>query len=64
MKKQTFMKIVELVGPEIRKPDKFLRASVPVEKRVAIALWRLATGNVYTVRLAPRLGKESLLQSL
>lgn len=47
MRKQTFLKIVQLVGPEIRKQDTFLRAAVPVEKRIGIALWRLATGDTY-----------------
>ena len=41
------MKIVELNDLKIRKQNTFLRASVPVEKRVAIALWQLTTGDAY-----------------
>ena len=45
MRKVTFMIIVELVAPEIRKQYIFLRAAVFVEKRVGMALCRLATGD-------------------
>ena len=33
--------------PEMAKKDTRLRQSIPVHKRVVVALWRLATGDTY-----------------
>ena len=43
----TFVDIVNLVEGNISKQDKKFRKTVPIEKRVAITLWRLATGDSY-----------------
>ena len=45
--KRTFQAIVDKIGPEISKENTRMRDAVPVPKRVAIALWRLTTGNSY-----------------
>lgn len=45
--RNTFDYICGLVRPYIVRQDTLLRESIPVEKRVAIALWRLATGNSF-----------------
>ena len=47
MTRPTFEYIVLLVRPFITKRDTRFRKTIPVEKRAAIALWRLATGNSY-----------------
>jgi len=36
-----------LVIPHLAKQDKNRRRAIPVEKRVPVALWQLATGNSY-----------------
>ena len=45
--RRTFEYIVRLVGPDLAKKDTRLRECIPVNKRVAVALWRLATGDTY-----------------
>ena len=45
--RRTFEFIVRVAGPEMAKKDTRLRQSIPVHKRVAVALWRLATGDTY-----------------
>lgn len=45
--RRTFEYIVRVVGPDLAKRDTRLRQSIPVNKRVAVALWRLATGDTY-----------------
>ena len=45
--RRTFEYIVRLVGPDLAKKDTRLRKCIPVNKRVAVALWRLATGDTY-----------------
>ena len=47
MTRQTFEYICCLVGPDLVRQDTNMRKSIPVRKRVAIALWRLATGETY-----------------
>ena len=47
MKFKTFVRIVELVMPRLAKQDTQLRRAIPTEKRVAIAIWRLSTGNSF-----------------
>ncbi|XP_031557719.1 protein ANTAGONIST OF LIKE HETEROCHROMATIN PROTEIN 1-like [Actinia tenebrosa] len=56
--RNTFDFICGIVGPYMSKQDTILRQAIPVEKRVAIALWRLATGNSYrTVALSFGIGR-------
>ena len=43
----TFEFICRLVGPAIAQQNTRMRDPVPVEKRVAVSLWRLATGECY-----------------
>ena len=45
--RRTFEFIVRVAGPDMAKEDTRLRQSIPVQKRVAVALWRLATGDTY-----------------
>lgn len=47
--RQTFQFACNLVGPHLVRQDTNMRCAIPVrvEKRVAVALWRLATGNSY-----------------
>ena len=47
MTRQTFEYICCLVAPDLVRQDTNMRKSIPVRKRVAIALWRLATGETY-----------------
>ena len=58
MTRPTFEYIVHLLRPFIAKRDRRFRKPFPIEKRVAITLWRLAKGNSY--RSA---GKTLLLQN-
>ena len=44
----TFMNIVTLVRNRLEKKHTRFREAVPIEKRVAIALWCLATGSSYS----------------
>ena len=43
----TFMDIVTLVRNRLEKQDTRFREVIPIKKRIAIALCRLATGNSY-----------------
>ena len=45
--RDTFEHICGLVGPELVRQNTILRQAISVEKRVAVALWRLATGASY-----------------
>ena len=45
MTRNTFLEIVRIVQPVMKKSDTQLRHAIPIEKRVAIAVWRLSTGN-------------------
>ena len=47
MRKETFEGIVQLVGPQMQRQDTQLRSAIPIQKRVAIAVWRLAIGDSY-----------------
>ena len=42
---ETFYFIMKLVQDKMEKSDTSFRKAVPLEKRVAVVLWRLATGN-------------------
>lgn len=46
--KKTFFKICDIVRHELSRRDTNMRPSVTLEKRVAVALNRLATGSCYT----------------
>ena len=48
MSKKTFESIIEIVRPSLQKQNTQLRNAIPMEKRVAVAIWRLATGDSYT----------------
>ena len=39
--RRTFEYILQLVGPDLAKKDTRLRECIPINKRVAVALWRL-----------------------
>ena len=43
----TFEYIVQLTTPSMMRADTTWRHAIPVEKRVAVALWTLGTGNSY-----------------
>ena len=45
MKKSTFYFICEQLSPALKRRHTRFRMSIPVEKRVAICLWHLATGE-------------------
>ena len=45
MTPDTFSDVVTLVRNRLEKQDTRFHEAVPIEKRVAIALWRLANGN-------------------
>ena len=47
MSRKAFESIVEIVRPRLQKQNTQLRNAIPIEKRVAIAIWRLATGDPY-----------------
>ena len=44
---ETFDFINNLVRDKMEKQNTFFRKAIPMEKRVAVALWRLATGSTY-----------------
>ena len=43
----SFQKLFDVVSSRLRKNGSIFRNAIATEKRVAIALWRLATGNFY-----------------
>ena len=43
----TFDFIVNLVEADMKKEDTYFRKTISIQKRVACALWRLSTGNLY-----------------
>ena len=45
---ETFDFIKNLVKDKMENQNTFFRKAIPLEKRVAVALWRLATGNSYS----------------
>ena len=45
--RRTFEYIVRVVGPDLTKRGTRLRQCIHVNKRVVVALWRLATGDTY-----------------
>ena len=47
MSRKTFESIVEIVPPRLQKQNTQLKNAIQVEKRVAVVIWRLATGDSY-----------------
>uniref|UniRef100_A0A8C3H6F6 DDE Tnp4 domain-containing protein n=1 Tax=Chrysemys picta bellii TaxID=8478 RepID=A0A8C3H6F6_CHRPI len=47
MRKGTFLELCELLSPALKRNDTWMRAALTVQKRVAIALWKLATPDSY-----------------
>ena len=47
MSQDTLRDIVRVVQSVLKKRDTQFRRAIPIEKRVAIALWRLSTGNSF-----------------
>ncbi|XP_065435901.1 uncharacterized protein LOC135979501 isoform X1 [Chrysemys picta bellii] len=47
MRKGTFLELCELLSPALKRKDTRMRAALTVQKRVAIALWKLATPDSY-----------------
>uniref|UniRef100_A0A8C3FIS8 DDE Tnp4 domain-containing protein n=1 Tax=Chrysemys picta bellii TaxID=8478 RepID=A0A8C3FIS8_CHRPI len=47
MQKGTFLELCELLSPALKRNDTWMRAALTVQKRVAIALWKLATPDSY-----------------
>ncbi|XP_053861194.1 uncharacterized protein LOC128823112 [Malaclemys terrapin pileata] len=47
MRKGTFMKLCDLLSPALKHQNTKMRVALTVEKRVAIALWKLATPDSY-----------------
>lgn len=45
--KETFMDIIQVARPYLEKQNTNFRRAIPIEGRVAIAVWRLSTGNSY-----------------
>ena len=62
MTRKIFKKLVNLVYPNLTKADTKFRKSIPVQKRVAIALWRLSTGNSFrTIAKTLAVGKSTVV---
>ncbi|CAM5111973.1 unnamed protein product [Natator depressus] len=47
MRKGTFMELCDLLSPALKYNNTKMRAALTVEKRVAVALWKLATPDSY-----------------
>ncbi|CAM5130584.1 unnamed protein product, partial [Natator depressus] len=47
MRKGTFMELCDLLSPALKRMNTKMRAALTVEKRVATALWKLATPDSY-----------------
>ena len=63
MSQDTFRDIVRVVQAKLEKRDIQFRRAIPIEKRVAIALWRLSTGNLLrTVAKTFVVGKSTAVQ--
>uniref|UniRef100_A0A7M5XN08 DDE Tnp4 domain-containing protein n=2 Tax=Clytia hemisphaerica TaxID=252671 RepID=A0A7M5XN08_9CNID len=63
MRPETFEFIVELVRAEMERRDTTYRRSIPVEKRVAVSIWRLSNGASYrTVSKTFGVGKTTIVE--
>ena len=47
MSGESFQKLLRLVSPAVIKRDTQFHRAIAVEKRVAIAIWRLSMGNSF-----------------
>ena len=47
MRVETFQYLVDLIGVNLQRLDTRFRKAIKVEKRLAIVIWRLSTGNSY-----------------
>ena len=47
MSRKTFESIIEIVRQRLQKQNTQLRNAIPIEKRVALAIWRRDTGDSY-----------------
>ncbi|KAG6938877.1 hypothetical protein G0U57_004526 [Chelydra serpentina] len=47
MRKSTFLELCDLLSPALKRQDTRMRAALTVQKRVAIALWKLAMPDSY-----------------
>ena len=57
---ETFLQLINLVRARMEKRDTNFRKAIPIEKRVAIALWRLSTGNSFrTTSVTFAVGKST-----
>ena len=60
---KTHFKTVRVVQPALEKRDTQFQCAIPIKKRVAIALWRLLTGNSFgTVAKTFAVGKSATVQ--
>ena len=60
MTRKTFEKLINLVSPNLSKEDTKFRKSISAQNRVAIALWRLSTGNFFrTIAKTFAVGKST-----
>ncbi|XP_066934341.1 uncharacterized protein [Clytia hemisphaerica] len=63
MSGSTFSKLVYLLRPALEKRDTNFRKAIPIQKRVAVALWRLANGNSFrTVSKTLAVGKSTAVK--
>uniref|UniRef100_A0A8C4VPV7 DDE Tnp4 domain-containing protein n=1 Tax=Gopherus evgoodei TaxID=1825980 RepID=A0A8C4VPV7_9SAUR len=61
MRKGTFMELCDLLSPALKRHNTKMRVALTVEKRVAIALWKLATPDSYrSVRNQFGVGKSTI----
>ena len=47
MRRSTFFELCDLLSPALKRQNTNMRAALTVEKRVAIALWKLARPDSY-----------------
>ncbi|XP_075771796.1 uncharacterized protein LOC142823909 [Pelodiscus sinensis] len=47
MKRDTFLELCEWLAPALQRRDTCMRPTIPLQKRVAIALWKLSTPDSY-----------------
>ena len=61
--KTTFQEVIQIVRRDLEKRNTNFRQAIPIEKRIAIALWRLSTGNSYRSTAAVfGVGKSTAVQ--
>ena len=60
---ETFLKIIDLMRDRMEKRDTNFRKAIPLEKQVAIVLWRLSSGNSFrTISITFAVGKSTSVQ--